>query len=535
MRTEPQHMPVVRSVIRSSSFNSPTQTAQRISSIVYFVGRNSMNSVIHDQQLSSHLISSDVTIHPCLDPQPSQRAYSAAFNTMDRPPRRIRFYKPHTEEALTPAPESLPPVPQSRTLGRRFQQTQPSSNPVSGGSTPVSKSTPDTLRTLELNWRERRRAKLEDITLQRAMGVVESTEGEKTDRKAKNENEESPVTSSGISSAQVNTRTRPTSKIAFEPVGINPNSRRTNSTGTRTSSYGVKAEASRTRNHHTTTAAEVEDDHPATSNNTTSHSRTNKARKLVKLVRDARLSVQPSPYNGELKPQISHTSATERAQSVQKPIPISEKRRPPTGVTPMPPSSSSPTAPKKNPGSRLETSATPRKVSEIRRVAFQAEPERPKGSTTRRSPRSRWPVSPSTRTLDDTLRPITASPLPAREYLLSATSSLVIYPYGQDWSIDPDTEERSTAKRIRKRPIMSALTGSERMDILDEGMTMRIKPLKLSFTSGSAASRYLELKDVMKWSRVDWRRWEILCDLLQRLKARTRRVSLQIVASLISS
>jgi hypothetical protein len=58
----------------------------------------------------------------------------------------------------------------------------------------------------------------------------------------------------------------------------------------------------------------------------------------------------------------------------------------------------------------------------------------------------------------------------------------------------------------------------ERMDMVDGGRTMRIKPL------GVGEARYLDLREQGRWSSGDRRRWEVLGELVAKLKSRTRRV-----------
>ncbi|KAJ9101009.1 hypothetical protein QFC20_005293 [Naganishia adeliensis] len=407
-----------------------------------------------------------------------------AFTT---PPRSHHLKRPHQ--------------PYNQRL-QRFNHAQPQ---PSTSSTPVSRTTPDTLRTLEANWRERRRAKLEDITLQRAMGVESPARG--TARKARAVDDEKR---GALVPQQVAIRTIATARRPLEPVTTNLAP--TSSDNGKPAPTALKTEPS-TRSRRSI----AEEDHATvTGNNTTSQGRTNRARKIVKLVRDARLSVQP--VQGTVTMRDSGVSSSGKVHSEKKTSPRVKTCCSPatalTNVSSTPHLSSATAAPTKHPPNRPETSATPRRVSEIRRIA-QHSPE-PLTSPSKRSPRPRCSGSPSRPTEP---QPITASPLPAREYSLSPTSSLVVYPYEQDWSADP-LPTPSPGKRTKRRPILSAMTGMERMDMVDGGMTMRIKPSR-----SAEGTRYLDLREQGRWSSEDRRRWEVLGELVTRLKSRTRRAT----------
>lgn len=413
---------------------------------------------------------------------------------MDRQ-RRIRFYNPASE----PPPQATASTLQPATQRFNHAQPQPSTS-----STPVSRTTPDTLRTLEANWRERRRAKLEDITLQRAMGVEIPARG--TARKARAVDDEKR---GALVPPQMAIRTIATARRPLEPVITNLAP--TSSDNGKPAPTALKTEPS-TRSRRST---EEEDHATVTGNNTTSQGRTNRARKIVKLVRDARLSVQP--VQGTVTMRDSGVSSSGKVHSEKETSPRSKTccspATAPTNVSSTPHPSSATAAPTKHPPNRPETSATPRRISEIRRIV-QHSPD-PLTLSSKRSPRPRCSGSPSRPTEP---QPITASPLPAREYSLSPTSSLVVYPYEQDWSADL-LPTPSPGKRTKRRPILSAMTGMERMDMVDGGMTMRIKPFR-----SAEGTRYLDLREQGTWRAEDRRRWEILGESVTRLKSRTRRV-----------
>lgn len=407
---------------------------------------------------------------------------------MDRPPRRLRFYKPDN---------SPPPPSESATHPTTLPSEAHHASFRAAGSTPVSRTTPETLRTLEANWRERRRARLEDITLQRAMGV-ESPAGVRTVRGLKVQVEEERGVRADKVPKEISGQARRTARIPLEPVSVNVPATE-NPTIAEAPPVAQKAEPS--RNRRASTASE----HPTVlGNNTTAQARTNKARKIVKLVRDARLSVQSQ---GGMKTRDSGVSSAVDEVSERKDV--SEERRPaaiaPTSVLASGRLSFA-TASKKRPQRQAGTAATPRRVSELQSITHTPNPVRSSNRQSLHSPFSESSALYSAKPLP----PITASPLPARTYQLSPTSSLIIYPYPSDMSID-------TFPVHRQSPTMSALTGTERMDVFD-GTRLRVK------SSKTGETRWLELSDLDRWESRDRRRWSVLADLVGRLKCRTRRV-----------
>lgn len=448
----------------------------------------------------------------------------------DHMPRRIRFYKPPGEEIPTGKQDPSSTIPRAKSLAQRFAEATPTvalpkrtAEIISSESTPVSRTTPETLRTLELNWRERRRAKLEDITLQRAMGV------EAREPEARRKEPMNPKASGKVNGPFKETRqTRTPPSESTRPAIVVPEEEPVCLSGpastTRQSSPLQSIPVNRT-----SIASQARPSLAFTANNTTYQTRTNRARKIVKLVRDARHSVQANSAQATSDSLRCGTQdsvelpkdSLAAGEKLQRTTEASSKRSMPPQAASQEPLSRHPSGP--------TTSAIPLRLSEIL-----SGPKPPPNECSRNSPqqfsRSSYLEYPLARTAMDILQPIIASPLPSREYHLTATSSLIIYPYGEDWSINLEPQDpvsSPTKRRRRRHPMMSAVTTSERMDILDEGQTMRIKPSRSNAT-GSRQSRYLELQHAARWDPSDRRRWQILSDLVQRLKAKTRKVSIPI-------
>ncbi|KAJ9113910.1 hypothetical protein QFC19_000104 [Naganishia cerealis] len=454
---------------------------------------------------------------------------------MDRPTRRIRFYKPEVDDANPPPQEPSTSIPLARTIQRRWingissqisSDTQATSQrPSTETVTPVSRGTPETLRTLELNWRERRRAKLEDITLQRIMGMEERVNapreftGLASERSSKSAANALSVPAPFPKRTQPMQHGEPTSrpekmirKLKTEAITLSP-------------FVNVASDVHQQRRVHRIPM----NDHAVsvTANSTTCQTRTNRARKIVKLVRDARLSVQTDD---------------ERASTVQASNPLintqdgglTKAQRMPSGSTVVPtPKAESLCLPASSLPSIRKPSAigegvlgTPRRVSFLRDASTQQK-DAVSRSSSRKSPKSgsaRFSVSMTGK--GDVLNPITVSPLPAGEYPLSATATLIVYPYEQDWSLNLSCQEEALAGSSRgnsRRPVMSALTGSERIDLLDGGKAMRIKSTSKSHAT-SKPSRYLRLEEQDSWAEADRRRWALSQLLVDRLRSRTRRV-----------
>ncbi|KAJ9122806.1 hypothetical protein QFC24_004237 [Naganishia onofrii] len=434
----------------------------------------------------------------------------------------------------SPILEPSGPAPRIKASRRRWTDSvsasrstdaQASSQRMSVATgTPVSKGTPETLRTLELNWRDRRRAKLEDITLQRVMGV---------EKRGKLQEE----ITSGVARKHTGLQTQPLDARTTKdrPLrDIEASSQAGKETAILRSeavSNGLKPtdNVSRPRDGHKipltgiTTAA-------TTTNNTTYQTGANKARKIVKLVRDARLSVQASEEQVSARvPADAKDHASAGHLSKAQGIPVKRTLDLPLKSVParLP---SATTSTKPPPVIAQRTSATPRRVSILREAPSQQK----NGSAhcySQPSTGSRFPRSSvlTSRNID-ALYPITVSPLPAQEYPLSSTATLIVYPYEQDWSVDLPSQaaspEGQSGSSRRRQPVMSALTASERIDILDEGKTMRIKSTSKHSSAKTKPSRFLRLKERDSWREVDQRRWTLLQLLVDRLKRRTRRVCL---------
>lgn len=452
--------------------------------------------------------------------------------------RRIRFYKPPSQEASVDTQKPQASIPRNRSFARRFAEASPTvaqsqrtAEIISSASTPASRTTPETLRTLELNWRERRRAKLEDITLQRAMGVETRTleAPRRPSLEARNAAEESQLPTRLDAESARRTQTSPTAPLKVDIAIAESDPIRV--PGSTSAAYSQVPKQRLPRNQ-VSNVSQARPSLALTANNTTYQTRTNRARKIVKLVRDARHSVKAG--NDETKSISPPYKKVFEVEMAEKRQPLAEKSNqspaPSSKCTRHAPAPSAQSATARTPGLPTQPAtprpmAIPRRVSEVRsgRHTAQVRGQNPSQRSLRSFTEYRTEGSSA-----EKLQSITASPLPSREYPLTATSSLIIYPYGQDWSVDfdlADIKSTTTKNRRRRYPIMSAVTVSERMDILDDGKTMRIKPSRTNAT-GSRQSRYLELRHAAHWDPADRRRWLTVSDLVQRLKAKTRRVSI---------
>lgn len=452
--------------------------------------------------------------------------------------RRIRFYKPPSQETSVDRHELQAWNPRDKLSARRFAEASPTvaqsqrtAEIISSASTPASRTTPETLRALELNWRERRRAKLEDITLQRAMEVKTRSPDARTRLSLGPQNtvekSQYPTRLEAENARRTRTSPRAPSKIDIAIAESDPIRVR----ASMTAAYS-KVPAQRIPSNRILDASQARPSLTPTLNNTIYQTRTDRARKIVKLVRDARHSVQAG--NDEAKSVLPPYKQVFEVEMAKQRQPLTEKSNQSAPSSskckmhaPAPSAQSATACPSSQPPqpATARPMATPRRVSEIRSGRPIAEVRR-RNSLERplRSFTEYHMEGPSA----ENLEPITASPLPSREYSLTATSSLIIYPYGQDWSVDfdaADIKSKTTKNRRERYPIMSAVTVSERINILDEGQKMRIKPFRTK-TTESRQSRYLELRHAAHWDPADRRRWLTVSDLVQRLKARTRRVSI---------
>ncbi|GHJ86469.1 hypothetical protein NliqN6_2871 [Naganishia liquefaciens] len=386
---------------------------------------------------------------------------------------------------------------------------------ISSASTPASRNTPETLRTLELNWRERRRAKLEDITLQRAMGVeTHSTEAPQRQPSATKQSATQTLLPGPLDAQD----TRGTKASSPVPTEDNIAARAPKSVPATHQRPTLKHAAV----NRLSSASQSRPTFAFSADDTTYQTRTNRARKIVKLVRDARHSVQAGHI--EVKASLPSRERHYELKANEILPPLMQRVSRSTADPPEPKEHHSGVSvdskiaqpPKSKP------IAVSRRVCEIRSGGPSIQTH--ERNSPRCSVRSFSDYRTRGATVDD-LRPITASPLPSREYPLTPTSALIIYPYGQDWSIDlqrDDNRNAYTQRQHRRQPILSVVTASERMDILDEGKAMRIKPTS-SNPTGSRQSRYLELRHALHWDSSDRRRWLTLTDLIQRLKAKIRK------------
>ncbi|KAJ9116994.1 hypothetical protein QFC22_004652 [Naganishia vaughanmartiniae] len=427
---------------------------------------------------------------------------------MHRPTRRLRFYKPEGSDvnplANNPPPSEEPSAPAICVKASRRRWTDSISAPRSSDAqsssqqpsvatgTPISKGTPETLRTLELNWRDRRRAKLEDITLQRVMGVEKGGDlhAEIAQGKTRKHVE---VRSQPPADRPIKQSTRPEQEQPSEAIASSSRvGRRIN---------GLQTQAV-----------------PSSSN----------VNSPAELVRDARLSVQ-----GNEKRTSTTVTPAVKAQASRRNLadPLENTLNPALGLPSSPASCLPPSllpSSAKRPSAIVQGTATPRRIS-ILREPSSWQTDDAKQSSSRQSTSSSIRSAVHNRRYTNSLYPITVSPLPAREYPLSSTATLIVYAYEQDWSVNIPSQDGSPEGQSgssRSRPVMSALTASERIDILDEGNTMRIKS-RLKGSAKVKPSRYLRFGERDRWSEADRRRWTLSQILVDRLKRRTRRVCSQ--------
>jgi hypothetical protein len=244
--------------------------------------------------------------------------------------RRIRFYKPPSEEPSTAKEEPKSTNPPSKPLAQRFAEAQPSMpqqhrivDALSSSSTPVSRTTPETIRTLELNWRERRRAKLEDITLQRAMGVEACTPAPRRRQSVDIERVDEELQDFGNPASEETRRKRISPIAPAKPVAASSD----NVPSVALSRHETKSLQPIPVNR-MSSASLGKPSIAYTANNTTYQTRANRARKIVKLVRDARLSVQADAVQPDL--DVSGSIKREVVNVPEKQLPAAKKPNPTT-------------------------------------------------------------------------------------------------------------------------------------------------------------------------------------------------------------
>ncbi|KAJ9101779.1 hypothetical protein QFC21_003118 [Naganishia friedmannii] len=467
---------------------------------------------------------------------------SSVVVKMERPTRRLRFYKPEGSDVNSriDPPAMEPSGPATCVKASRRRWTDSVSAPRSSESgiasqrtsaengTPVSKGTPETLRTLELNWRDRRRAKLEDITLQRVMGVEEGRDLHQEMTRGVT-GRPTTLKSQSLAPQPVELATRPErqqpSRATTEP-SLHPG-QRIDKVGNESARLKVTVDAPRNRSPRDVPLKDITAAAAATANNTTYQTGAHKARKIVKLVRDARLSVQPTEERTTTAvPLDARVRAADRDASKAQQVPIKTRSALPPKSVPSRQPSSFPSI-IQQPPVIAQGSATPRRVSILREACTQQKEDSSKSSS-RPSPSFRS-MRFSMRNGSNTsiLHPISVSPLPAREYPLSSTATLIVYPYEQDLSVTLPSQQQLPEEQSassRRWPVMSALTASERIDVLDEGNTMRIKSTAKS-SAEAKSSRYIRFEERDNWSEADRRRWTLSQLLVDRLKRRTRRAT----------